>query len=558
VKKENKYSKGIPGTAARQVKDCPGGSDSAAEKIELENQVQLEVNSSLINVSMGTFSWHSTGSCSDAEMPEFFRKHGYFVVYGEKKMADYDVGVIGLGVMGRNLALNLERNGYGVAGFDLSEEKRGDFQRNTEGKKARTVSSLRELADNLTSPRKVLLMVPAGDPVDSVIQELLGVFSKDDIIIDGGNSFFKDTSRRFDQVQAAGLRFIGTGVSGGEEGALWGPAIMPGGSPEAWHEVREMLQAISAKADDGAACCQWIGKGGAGHFVKMVHNGIEYGDMQMICEAYYLMEQALGINPAEMHKIFTDWNQGELKSYLIEITGHILANTDPETGKPMVDVILDTAGQKGTGKWTSQIALDLGIPAPTIAEAVFARTLSAIKEERVRASAILQGPERLSGDEDKAEMVELIRKALYASKICSYAQGFQMMKAASEEFGFDLDFGSISSIWREGCIIRAGFLNDIKAAFDKNPQLDNLLLDPYFSKAVMDNQDAWRKVVSFAVERGIPVPAFSSALSYYDSYRSARLPANLLQGQRDFFGAHTYERVDRPRKEFFHTEWKTF
>ena len=473
-------------------------------------------------------------------------------------MADYDIAVIGLGVMGRNLALNLERNGYGVVGFDLSQEKREDFRRNTAGKKALTASSLKEVANNLRAPRKAFLLVPAGDPVDAVIRELLGVFAENDIIIDGGNSFFKDTARRFNQIQAAGLRFIGTGVSGGEEGALWGPAIMPGGSPEAWEEVREMLQAISAKAEDGKPCCQWIGKGGAGHFVKMVHNGIEYGDMQMICEAYFLMEQALGMTPAEMHQVFAEWNQGELKSYLIEITGHILANTDPETGKPMVDVILDTAGQKGTGKWTSQIALDLGIPAPTIAEAVFARTLSAIKEERVNASAILKGPEKQAGNKDRKEMVELIRKALYISKICSYAQGFQMMRAASEEFGFDLDFGSIASIWREGCIIRAAFLNDIKAAFDKNPKLDNLLLDPYFSKAVMDNQAAWRKVVAFAVERGIPVPAFSSALSYFDSYRSARLPANLLQGQRDFFGAHTYERVDRPRREFFHTEWKTF
>ena len=473
-------------------------------------------------------------------------------------MADYDVAVIGLGVMGRNLALNLERNGYGVVGFDLSNDKREDFRRNTAGKKALAASSLREMAENLRAPRKAILLVPAGDPVDAVIRELSGVFSKNDIIIDGGNSFFKDTARRFKEVQEAGLRFIGTGVSGGEEGALWGPAIMPGGSPEAWEEVREMLQAISAKADDGEPCCQWIGKGGAGHFVKMVHNGIEYGDMQMICEAYYLMDQALGMTPVEMHKVFADWNQGELNSYLIEITGHILANTDPETGKPMVDVILDTAGQKGTGKWTSQIALDLGIPAPTIAEAVFARTLSAIKEERVKASGILKGPERKIAVEDRDGMVELIRQALYASKICSYAQGFQMMRAASDEFGFNLNFGSIASIWRAGCIIRARFLNDIKAAFDKNPELDNLLLDPYFTRAVTSNQDAWRKVVAFAVERGIPVPAFSSALSYYDSYRSFRLPANLLQGQRDFFGAHTYERVDRPRKEFFHTEWKTF
>lgn len=473
-------------------------------------------------------------------------------------MADYDIAVIGLGVMGRNLAINLERNGYGVVGFDLSPEKREDFYQNTVGKKALTASNLQELADNLKTPRRALLLVPAGEAVDTVIKELLGIFQENDVIIDGGNSFFKDTSRRFETVEKAGLRFIGTGVSGGEEGALLGPAIMPGGSEEAWKDVREMLQAISAKADDGEPCCQWIGEGGAGHFVKMVHNGIEYGDMQMICEAYFLMEQALGMSPREMHEIFAEWNQGELNSYLIEITGHILANTDSETGKPMVDVILDTAGQKGTGKWTSQIALDLGVPAPTIAEAVFARTVSAIKEERVNASKFLKGPIRIGRKSAKKEMAELIRRALYASKICSYAQGFQIMRAASEEYGFNLEFANIASIWRAGCIIRAGFLNDIKAAFEKNPGLDNLLLDSFFSEAVMENQDAWREVVAFAVEQGLPVPAFSSALAYYDSYRSSRLPANLLQAQRDFFGAHTFERLDRERGKFFHNEWKTF
>ena len=351
-----------------------------------------------------------------------------------------------------------------------------------------------------------------------------------------------------------GFLFIGTGVSGGEEGALKGPSIMPGGSPEAWPAVKPIFQAIAAKAPDGTPCCDWIGANGAGHYVKMVHNGIEYGDMQLICEAYYLMENVLGLNADELHNVFKDWNQGELDSYLIGITADIFAKKDDKTGKPVVDIVLDTAGQKGTGKWTSQSALDLGVPASTIAEAVFARCISALKEERVNASKILKGPS-VNTDVDKKDFIEKVRSALYASKICSYAQGFALMKTASMEYKWDLDFGRIALLWRAGCIIRAQFLEHIKSACDRNKNLANLLLDPYFKKVVTENQDAWRMVVSKSVEFGIPVPAFSSALAYYDSYRAERLPANLLQAQRDYFGAHTYERVDKPRGEFFHTEW---
>ncbi|UCF36346.1 MAG: NADP-dependent phosphogluconate dehydrogenase [Acidobacteriota bacterium] len=467
------------------------------------------------------------------------------------------IGVVGLGVMGRNLALNMESRGFSVAGFDLSEEKRGEAQDLFAGKNMRVAASLSDLVDGLDSPKRIMMMVPAGKPVDEVISSLTGLLKPGDILIDGGNSFFKDTVRRHREMEEKGILYIGTGVSGGEEGALLGPSIMPGGSPKAWEHVKPVLQAIAAKAEDGEPCCQWIGTGGAGHFVKMVHNGIEYGDMQMICEAYLLMERALGLSADEMHGIFKSWNQGELNSYLIEITSHIMANRDPETGKPMIAVILDTAGQKGTGKWTSQIALDVGAPAPTIAEAVFARTVSALKEQRVAASSMLEGPGPIEFTGDKAEMVELIRRALYASKICSYAQGFQLMRFSSDEFGFDLAFGEIASIWREGCIIRAQFLSKIKQAFQRNAALENLLLDEYFSAAIHENQAAWRTVVARAAEWGIPVPAFSSALAYYDSYRTARLPANLLQAQRDFFGAHTYERVDRERGQFFHTHWET-
>ncbi len=464
-------------------------------------------------------------------------------------------GIVGLGVMGQNLAQNVERNGYSVMGLDSDTGKVNQINKNLAGKDIIATTSLKEFIDGLESPKKILIMVPAGKPVDSVINEMKPNLSKGDLLIDGGNSFFEDTSRRMNDLKDTGILYIGTGVSGGEEGALWGPSIMPGGNPEAWPLVKPILQAIAAKVEDGTPCCDWVGSGGAGHFVKMVHNGIEYGDMQMICEAYYLMHSVLGLSPSEMHDVFAEWNKGELNSYLIEITSKIMLKKDDETGKPMVDVILDTAGQKGTGKWTGQVALDLGIPAVTIAEAVFARSVSAIKEERVAASKILSGP-KAEFKGDKNEFIENIRQALYASKICSYAQGFQLLRAASEEYKMDLNFGGIALMWRGGCIIRAKFLDNIKAAYDKNPKLLNLLLDDYFKTAIDKAQTSWRKVVAASVEFGVPVPAFSSALSYYDSYRSERLPANLLQAQRDFFGAHTYERIDKPRKKFFHTHWE--
>jgi len=470
-------------------------------------------------------------------------------------MEKCDIGLIGLAVMGENLVLNMESRGFSVAVFNRTVSKVDNFiDGRAKGKNIKGCHSIEELVENLAKPRKVMLMVKAGKPVDDFIELLIPHLEKGDIIIDGGNSFFKDTIRRTKYVEEKGLLYIGTGVSGGEEGALKGPSIMPGGSPDAWPHVKPVFHAIAAKVADGTPCCEWVGDNGAGHYVKMCHNGIEYGDMQMICEAYMLMSRLLGMTADEMHEVFAEWNRGELDSYLIEITSHILAKKDPETGKPMVDVILDTAGQKGTGKWTSQSALDLGIPAQTIAEAVFARTMSAIKEERVAASKVLKGPE--AGFEgDRSEAVEMIRKALYASKICSYAQGFQLMRAAAEEYGWNLKFGEIALLWRGGCIIRAQFLGKIKEAFDRRPDLPNLLLDPYFQRVIEENQEAWRKVVSLAVANGIPVPAFSSALAYYDGYRTERLPANLLQAQRDYFGAHTYERVDKPRGEFFHTEW---
>jgi 6-phosphogluconate dehydrogenase len=465
-----------------------------------------------------------------------------------------NIGVIGLGVMGQNLALNIERNGFQVAGYDLSEEKRAAAKDKFAGKNMQVYGNLNEFISSLESPKRILMMVPAGKPVDAVISDLKPHLVKGDLLIDGGNTHFPDTDRRWNDLKKDGILYVGTGVSGGEEGALWGPSIMPGGDPAAWPLVKPIFQAIAAKTDDGSACCEWVGDGGAGHFVKMVHNGIEYGDMQMICEAYFIMEKGLGMSTDEMHQVLSEWNKSELNSYLIEITADILAKKDDETGKPMIDVILDTAGQKGTGKWTSVIALDLGIPAQTIAEAVFARTLSAIKEERVAASKVLSGPSA-KFDGDKKEFVEMIRQALYASKICSYAQGFQLMRAADQEYGWNLNFGNIALLWRAGCIIRAQFLDNIKAAFEKDKDLANLLLDDYFSEIIDKNQAAWRKVVAKAVEIGIPVPAFSSALSYYDSYRTERLPANLLQAQRDYFGAHTYERVDKERGEFFHTQW---
>ena len=469
-------------------------------------------------------------------------------------MAKQQIGLIGLAVMGENLVLNMERNGFGVAVFNRTLEKVTRFvEDRAKGKNIVGTYSVKEFVDALERPRKIMLMVKAGPAVDAFIDMLLPHLDKGDILIDGGNTFFPDTIRRAKSVAEKGFLYIGTGVSGGEEGALMGPSIMPGGHSKAYEAVAPIFTKISAHVD-GASCCTYIGADGAGHSVKMVHNGIEYGDMQLICEAYYLMAHALGMSTAQMQKVFAEWNQGDLNSYLIEITADILSRKDPETGKPIVDVVLDTAGQKGTGKWTSQSALDLGVPAPTIAEAVFARCISAIKEERVAASKQLSGPAaKYKGDRDA--FVTAVRDALYASKICSYAQGFQLMAAAAKEHDWQLNFGEISMIWRGGCIIRAHFLNRIKEAFDRDASLANLLLDPFFKDIVQSNQDNWRKVVTTAAELGVPAPAFSSALAYYDSYRSERLPANLLQAQRDYFGAHTYERVDKPRGEFFHTEW---
>jgi 6-phosphogluconate dehydrogenase len=471
------------------------------------------------------------------------------------EMKQADIGVIGLAVMGENLILNMESKGFTVACYNRTVQKVDRFiEGRGKGKNIVGTHTIQELCDALARPRKVMLMIKAGRPVDDFIELLIPYLEPGDIIIDGGNSFFGDTIRRTRYIEEQGLLYIGTGVSGGEEGALHGPSIMPGGSPAAWPPVRPIFQAIAAKVADGTPCCDWVGSNGAGHYVKMVHNGIEYGDMQMIAESYFLMKHLLGMAPVEMHGVFKEWDEGELNSYLIEITRDILAQVDEETGKPMVDVILDTAGQKGTGKWTSQSALDMGTPAPTVASAVFARFMSAIKEERVAASKVLEGP--TPGYEgDKEALIEDIRQALYASKICSYAQGFHLLEMAAAEYGWALNYGSIALMWREGCIIRAQFLEFIKEAFDDSPNLANLLLAPYFKEVIDRTQAAWRRVIALAVTNGIPTPAFSSALAYYDSYRNERLPANILQAQRDYFGAHTYERVDRPRGEFFHTNW---
>ncbi|MFA7372498.1 MAG: decarboxylating NADP(+)-dependent phosphogluconate dehydrogenase [bacterium] len=468
-------------------------------------------------------------------------------------MSKADIGLIGLAVMGENLVLNMESKGYTVAVYNRTLQKVDAFLAgNAKGKKIIGTHSVQELVASLKKPRKVMLMVKAGAPVDDFINMIIPYLDKGDIIIDGGNSFFKDTIRRTKELDEKGFLFIGTGVSGGEEGALKGPSIMPGGSPAAWPHVKDIFQKISAKVSDGSPCCQWVGNDGAGHFVKMVHNGIEYGDMQLICEAYYIMKNALNMTADEMHEVFAEWNKGELDSYLIEITRDIFARKDQETGQPLVELIMDTAGQKGTGKWTSQTALDLGIAAPTIAEAVFARCISAIKDERVAASKVLSGPDgKYEGD--KESFIEAIRQALYASKICSYAQGYAMMREAAKEWGWELNFGDIALMWRGGCIIRAQFLQHIKDAFDVEPGLANLLLAPYFKDAVQKAQANWRLVISTATNLGIPVPAFSSALSYYDSYRRDRLSANLIQAQRDYFGAHTYNRIDK--EGVFHTEW---
>jgi 6-phosphogluconate dehydrogenase len=470
-------------------------------------------------------------------------------------MTKADIGVMGLAVMGENLILNIESKGFTVAAYNRTVSKVDDFvEGRGKGKKIIGTHSVEEFVDSLAKPRKAMLMIKAGSPVDAAIEQLLPLLEEGDIIIDGGNSFFGDTIRRTNYLAEKGIRYIGTGVSGGEEGALHGPSIMPGGHPDAWPHVKPIFQSIAAKVHDGTPCCDWVGSDGAGHYVKMVHNGIEYGDMQMICEAYFLMKHVLGMTPLEMSEIFAEWNAGELNSYLIEISAEILSKVDEETGKPMVDVILDTAGQKGTGKWTSQSALDMGTPANTIAEAVFARFLSALKEERVAASEILKGPS-VEYSSDRDALIDDIRQALYASKICSYAQGFQLLKMAAVEYDWDLDYGGIALMWREGCIIRAQFLGRIKEAFDEQPDLANLLLAPYFQESIQRSQERWRSTVATAVTYGIPVPAFSSALAYFDGYRNARLPANLLQAQRDYFGAHTFERVDKPRGEYYHFNW---
>jgi len=466
-----------------------------------------------------------------------------------------DIGLVGLAVMGENLVLNMANHDFKVAVFNRTTSKVDAFiEGRARGKSIVGCHSIEELVASLERPRKVFLLVKAGPAVDAIIESIISHLEPDDIIIDGGNSHFSDTIRRVAYVEGKGLAYIGTGVSGGEEGALNGPSIMPGGTATAWPHVKHIFQSIAAKVDDGTPCCEWLGNDGVGHFVKMVHNGIEYGDMQMICEAYSLMRNVLGMAPAEISTIFGEWNKGELDSYLIEITRDILAKTDDETGKPMVDVILDKAGQKGTGRWTSLTALDLGVPAQTIVEAVFARAMSAIKNERLLAAEQLNGPqETFNGD--KTAFLEQLRQALFASKICSYAQGYQLMRSAAEEYQWNLNYGEVALMWRGGCIIRAQFLGDIKEAYDNNPGLQNLLLDDYFKKAIETSQCAWRKVVATAVTHGVPVPAFSSALAYYDGYRSAILPANLLQAQRDYFGAHTYERLDKPAGKFFHTNW---
>ncbi|EJS74346.1 phosphogluconate dehydrogenase (NADP(+)-dependent, decarboxylating) [Bacillus cereus] len=468
-------------------------------------------------------------------------------------MPKQQIGVVGVGVMGKSLALNFESKGYSVALYDISKEKVNEIIEENRGKNMVGTHVVEEFVNSLESPRKILLMVNAGEITDKAIDSLLPHLDKGDILIDGGNTYFVDTIRRNKRLAEEGINFIGAGVSGGEEGALKGPSIMPGGQKAAYEKVKDMLENISAKVND-EPCCSYIGPNGAGHYVKMVHNGIEYGDMQLICEAYFFLKQTLDLTAEEFHEIFAEWNKGELNSYLIEITADIFTKKDEETGKPLVDVILDTAGQKGTGKWTSQSALDLGISLPIITESVFARCISALKEERVHASKLLSGPkDKPALGIEKAELIEAVRQALYMSKICSYAQGFTQLKAASEEYDWNLDFGSISMLWRGGCIIRAAFLENIKEAYEKNTDLPNLLLDPYFKEIVESYQGGLRQIISLAVQQGIPVPAFSAAISYYDSYRTATLPANLLQAQRDYFGAHTYKRVDK--EGTFHTKW---
>ena len=469
-------------------------------------------------------------------------------------MKKADIGLIGLAVMGENLVMNMESKGFSVAVYNRTTEKVDKFvEGRAKGRNIVGCHSLEALKDALSKPRKVMLMVKAGQPVDDYIEKLLAVLEPGDVIIDGGNSHFPDTIRRTAYVESKGLLYIGTGVSGGEEGALKGPSMMPGGSKDAWPLVKPIFQSICAKVEDGTPCCDWVGENGAGHFVKMVHNGIEYGDMQLICEAYQLMRDVLGMSAAEMSEVFTDWNNGELDSYLIEITRDILAYKD-ENGEAIVDHILDTAGQKGTGKWTAISALDEGVPLTLIGEAVFARCLSAMKEERVAAADVFPH-EKIAYSGDKKELIDAIRQALYASKIISYAQGYTLMRAAAKSYGWNLNYGGVALMWRGGCIIRSVFLGKIKEAYDRDETLSNLLLDPYFAETIKACVPAWRKVVAAAVECGVPAPAMSAALTYFDGYTTGRLPANLLQAQRDYFGAHTYERTDAPRGKFFHTNW---
>ncbi len=466
-----------------------------------------------------------------------------------------DIGLIGLAVMGQNLVLNMNDHGYKVAVFNRTTSKVDEFI-NHEAKGTQVVGahSAEELCKLLKRPRRVMLMVKAGDVVDQTIEHVLPYLEKGDIVIDGGNSLFTDSNRRMKELAEKGILFIGTGVSGGEEGARFGPSIMPGGDPAAWPHVKEIFQAIAAKVEDGTPCCDWVGPAGAGHYVKMVHNGIEYGDIQLIGEAYQLLQTALGSTPEELSEIFAEWNKGELDSYLIEITSKIFAKKDDD-GQPIIDKILDTAGQKGTGKWTAMSALDLGQPVTLIGESVFARCLSALKDERMAAAKILEGPQKVLTVSEKKEFIEDVRRALYCSKMISYAQGYMLLRAIEQDQKWELNMGGIALMWRGGCIIRSVFLSDIKKAFDNDPKLQNLLLDNFFSSALNKYGWSWRKAIIHAIEIGVPTPAFSTALAFYDGYRTERLPANLLQAQRDFFGAHTYERVDKPRGEFFHTNW---
>jgi 6-phosphogluconate dehydrogenase len=469
--------------------------------------------------------------------------------------ASCDIGLIGLAVMGQNLVLNMNDHGFKVAVFNRTVSKVDDFVNNeAKGTEVVGAHSIEEFTRLLKRPRRVMLMVKAGDTVDQMIEQVLPYLEAGDIVIDGGNSLFTDSNRRTKYLADKGILFIGTGVSGGEEGARRGPSIMPGGNPAAWPHVKPIFQAIAAKVEDGTPCCDWVGEDGAGHFVKMVHNGIEYGDMQLICEAYDLLQHGLGLKAGELHEVFANWNTGELDSYLIEISSHIFAKQD-EDGAPLVDKILDTAGQKGTGKWTVISSLDMGQPVTLIGESVFARCLSALKDERVEASKVLRAPRAQAKVGDRARFIEDVRRALYCSKIVSYAQGYMLLRAAAQEYGWNLNMGGIALMWRGGCIIRSQFLGNIKKAFDKNPKLDNLLLAKFFSGALNKYQSSWRKALGHAIKLGVPTPAFSTALAFFDGYRAGRLPANLLQAQRDYFGAHTYERVDQPRGQFFHTNW---